>query len=149
MHAWGPSRFCRVRLFVTLWTVAHQFPLSVGFSRQEFWSGLPCLSPGDLPNPGTEPESPATPILQAESLLLRRWESPNDWDHTAKMCASGLGIQDPWDCSLGSSWCPPVSRTVPVDSWSSSIIIHRSCASLDDKLYVYTTNDAQGSVWDL
>ena len=40
-----------VRLIVTLWTVAHQAPLSVGFSRQEYWSGLPCPSPGDLPSP--------------------------------------------------------------------------------------------------
>ena len=43
---------------VTPWTVAHQAPLSMGFSRQESWSGLPCPSPGDLPNPGTEPGSP-------------------------------------------------------------------------------------------
>ena len=46
-----------------LWTVAHQAPLSMGFSRQEHWSGLPCLPPGDLPNPGTEPSSPASPAL--------------------------------------------------------------------------------------
>ena len=43
----------------TRWTVAHQAPLSVGFSRQEDWSGLPFTSPGDLPNPGMEPRSPA------------------------------------------------------------------------------------------
>ena len=49
----------RVRLFVTLWTVAYQAPLSVGFSRQQYWSGLPFPSPGDLPNPGIKPESPA------------------------------------------------------------------------------------------
>ena len=45
--------------FATPWTAAHQAPLSMGFSRQEYWSGLPCPSPGDLPNPGFEPESPA------------------------------------------------------------------------------------------
>ena len=44
----------RVQLFATLWTVARQAPLSVGFSRQEYWSGLPFPSPGDLPNPGIE-----------------------------------------------------------------------------------------------
>ena len=55
----------RVRLFATLWTVAYQAPLSVGFSRQEYWSGLPFPSPGDLPNPGVEPGSPA---LQADAL---------------------------------------------------------------------------------
>ena len=45
----------RVRLFETPWTVAHQTPLSVGLSRQEYWSGLPCSPPGDLPNPGLNP----------------------------------------------------------------------------------------------
>ena len=46
-------------LFVTLWTVAHQAPLSKGFSRQEYWSGFPFPSPGDLRNPGIEHASPA------------------------------------------------------------------------------------------
>ena len=55
----------RVRLFVTPWTVAHQARLSMGFSRQECWSGLPFPSPGDLPDPGIEPRSPA---LQAHTL---------------------------------------------------------------------------------
>ena len=54
-----------VRLFETLWTVAHQAPPSIGFSRQEYWSGLPFPSPGDLPNPGIEPRSPA---WQADAL---------------------------------------------------------------------------------
>ena len=51
------SCFSRVRLCVTLWTVAHQAALSVGFSRQEYWSGLPCPPPGDLPDLGIEPAS--------------------------------------------------------------------------------------------
>ena len=49
----------RVRLFATPWTVAYQASLSMGFSRQEYWSGLPFPAPGDLPNPGIEPGSPA------------------------------------------------------------------------------------------
>ena len=49
----------RVRLFATPWTVAYQGPLSMGFSRQEYWRGLPFPSPGDLPDPGIEPRSPA------------------------------------------------------------------------------------------
>ena len=49
--------------FVIPWTVAHQTPLSMGFSRQEYWSGLPCPPPGDLPNPGIKPMSPASPAL--------------------------------------------------------------------------------------
>ena len=57
-----------VRLFATPWTVAHQAPLSMGFSRQESWSGLPFPSPGELPNPGIEPGSPA---LQADALTSK------------------------------------------------------------------------------
>ena len=60
----------RVRLFATPWTVAHQALLSMGLSRQEYWSGLPFPSPGDLPDPGIEPRSPA---LQADALTS---ESP-------------------------------------------------------------------------
>ena len=55
----------RVRLFVTPWTAAYQAPPSMRFSRQECWSGLPFPSPGDLPDPGIEPGSPA---LQADVL---------------------------------------------------------------------------------
>ena len=51
------SCFRGVRLFATPWTIAHQAPLSMGFSRQEYWSGLPCPPPGDLPNPGIKPVS--------------------------------------------------------------------------------------------
>ena len=53
------------RLFVTPWTVAHNSPPSIGFSRQEYWSGLPFPSPGDLPDPGIEPGSS---VLQADTL---------------------------------------------------------------------------------
>ena len=56
----------RVGLFVTLWTVAHQAILSMGFSRQECWSGLPFPSPGDLSGPGIEVGSPT---LQADSTI--------------------------------------------------------------------------------
>ena len=54
-----------IRLFVTPWTVAYQAPLSMGFSRQEYWSGLPFPSPGDLPDPGIEP---GFPTLEADAL---------------------------------------------------------------------------------
>ena len=53
---------------MTPWTITRQAPLSLGFSRQEYWSGLPFPSPGDLPTPGIEPRSPA---LQADSLLTK------------------------------------------------------------------------------
>ena len=53
----------RVQLFVTPWTVARQRPLSMEFSRQEYWRGLPFLPPGDLPDPGIEPELLVSPVL--------------------------------------------------------------------------------------
>ena len=67
------SHFSCARLFATLWTLAFQAPLSMGFSRQEYWSGLPRPPPGDLPNPGIELTSPA---LQADSWPLSHQGSP-------------------------------------------------------------------------
>ena len=57
------SHFSYVQFFATLWTVAHQAPLSMRFSRQEYWTGLPCPPPGDLPNPGIEPTILRSPTL--------------------------------------------------------------------------------------
>ena len=56
---------CRVQLFVTPWTVTYQITLTMGFPRQECWSGLPFSSPGDLPDPGIKPRSP---VLQVDAL---------------------------------------------------------------------------------
>ena len=64
----------RVRLFATPWTVVYQAPPSMGFSRQEYWSGLPFPSPGDLPYPGIEPGSPT---LQADTLTSEPPGKPN------------------------------------------------------------------------
>ena len=60
-----------VQLFVILWTVAHQAPLSMGFSRQEYCSGLPCPPPGNLPNPGIEPAPLMFPALTGEFFTTR------------------------------------------------------------------------------
>ena len=75
MHVCVLNLFSCVRLFVILWTVACQVPLYMGFSRQEYWSGLPCPPPGDLPDPGVKPSSPA---LQVDSLPLSHRESPQN-----------------------------------------------------------------------
>ena len=64
------SCFSHVWLFATLWTVIHQAPLSMEFSRQEYWSVLPCVPSGDLPDPGIKPTSPESPALQVDSLPL-------------------------------------------------------------------------------
>ena len=66
VHKVKVKSLSRARLFVTPWAVAYQAPLSMGFSRQECWSGLPFPSPGDLPDPGIEPGSPA---LQADATV--------------------------------------------------------------------------------
>ena len=66
--------FSRVQLFAAPWTVAHQAPPSMGFSRQEYWSWLPLPSPGHLPDPGIEPRSPT---LQADALTSEPPGKPN------------------------------------------------------------------------
>ena len=68
--------FRPVWLFATPWTVGHQAPLSMGFSRQEYWSGLPFSSPGDLPDPGIEPRSPT---LEADALTSEPPGKPLCW----------------------------------------------------------------------
>ena len=68
------SRFNHVELFLTLWIVACQALLSLGFSRQEYWSGLPCPLPEGLPHPGIKPRSPA---LQVDSIPLSHQVSRN------------------------------------------------------------------------
>jgi len=71
------SHFSRVWLFVTLWTVAWQVPLSMGFFRQESWSGLPCPSPRDLPDPGVEPTFLVSPSLAGGLFTISAtWEAP-------------------------------------------------------------------------
>ena len=66
----------RVQFFETTWTVACQDPPCMEFSRQEYWSGLPFPSPGDLPDPGFKPMPPASPSLQVDSLPLSPQRSP-------------------------------------------------------------------------
>ena len=68
--------------FATLWTVAFQVPLSMGFSRQEYWNELPFPSPGDLPNPGNEPRSPA---LLADSLQTELCRKPIAGGHCTNL----------------------------------------------------------------
>ena len=102
MHWSEVKSLSRVWLFVTPWTVAHQAPLSMGFSSQECWSGLPCPPPGDLPNPGIEPRSPA---LQADALPSEppgkhsylwlkylKVGATTKWDHGGKICKNCEGL---------------------------------------------------------
>ena len=75
------SHFSPVWLFATPWSVARRTPLSLGFFKQEYWSGLPCPSPGDLPNPEIESGSPAASALKAD---LYRWTTGEPWLHWSR-----------------------------------------------------------------
>ena len=90
------SPFSHVWLCVTPWTIAHQAPLSVGFSRQRYWSGLPCPLPGGLPTWGSNLCLPASLVLQADSL-------PTEPSAAAKSLQSCPILHDPMDCSLPGS----------------------------------------------
>ena len=72
------SHFSHAQLFVALWTIACQASLSIGFSRQEYWSRLSCPSPGDLPNPRIEPTSLMSPALAGGFFTTSAtWEAPD------------------------------------------------------------------------
>ena len=87
------SRFHSVQLFVTQWTVVCQAPMSMGFSRQEYWSELPCHPPGDLPDPGIEPASPVSLALAGEFFTTvppgkrtEYWFHPNGGSRGKRPC---------------------------------------------------------------
>ena len=85
------SGFRGVRLFETPWTVAFQAPLSMRFfSRQEYWSRLPCPPPGDVSNPGIEPSSPASTALQEDSLPTEPPGKPNHMELSGQKRTLGL-----------------------------------------------------------
>ena len=76
LYACMLSHFNHIQLFVTLWTRAYQASLSTGFFRQEYWSGLPCPAPGDLPDPGMEPASLTSPSLAGRFFTTSAaWET--------------------------------------------------------------------------
>ena len=93
------------QLFVTPWTVAHQAPPSMGFSRQEYWSGLPFPSPGDLPDPGIKPKSPS---LWADALTS---EPPGETEKKSTQDERPPDLllrldRCQWICKLGVNWSP-------------------------------------------
>ena len=78
IHELVLNRFSYVQLSAAPWTVDHQAPLSVGFSRQECWRGFPCPPPGALPDPGIEPMSAVSPALQADYFTAKPPVEPTD-----------------------------------------------------------------------
>ena len=113
-----------VRLFETPWTTAYQVPPSVGFSRQEYWSGLPFPSPGDLPNPGIEPRSPT---LQAYVLPS---EPPG------KSISLYMPLVIHGVCAFCHSECysSTFGPNKPISSSNTSLKKQKSVPRLEDKL---------------
>ena len=98
--------------FAILWTVAHQASLSMGFSRQEYSSGLPCSTPRDLPDPGIEPKSPASPALQVDSLPTEPPGKPSGQLGRAKGSSSSSAGKES-TCNAGDPSSIPESGRSP------------------------------------
>ena len=121
-----PSHFSHVRLCATLWIVALQAPLSMGFSRKEYWSGLTCPFPEDLPDPGIKPSSLTSPALAGGFFTTSStWEAPLcvfAAAAAAKSLQSGPTLCDPIDGSPPGSPVPGIlqARTLEWDAISFS-----------------------------
>ena len=100
------SHFSRVWFYVTPWTVALRAPLSMGFSRQEYWSGLPYPLSGDLPNPGIQPVSSASPALRVESPPLSHRGSPKLVDAVLYLVAQSRLTLLPYGLQPARLLCP-------------------------------------------
>ena len=106
----GAQLLGHVRFFATQWAIDHQAPVNMGFSRQEYWSGLPFPSPGDLPDSGIEPKGPLIPALaggfftieppakplQINVKLLRFYNSAEPWHK--RCCKMAVLEEDPLLC---------------------------------------------------
>ena len=102
--------FSHVRPFVTLWTVPHQAPLSMGFSRQDYWSGLPCPPPGHLPDPGIEITSAFISCIAGRFFThWTTWEAPNQgWNESESRSVVSNSL---WPHGLYSPWNFPGQNT--------------------------------------
>ena len=116
------SRFSSVWLFSTLRIVACQFPLFMGFSRQEYWGGLPCCPPGDIPNPGIKPTSLC--LLHWHTGSLPPWASGKPWRQIL-VCMSNLifwaflkmqRFTFKWPVMHQMLWLPPQPPILPNSS---------------------------------
>ena len=97
------SCFLCVRLFATLWSIASQVLLSMESSRQEYWSGLPRPTPGDLPNPGTEPVSLMSPALTSGFFTTSiTWEAPIICSFISAILASAIFSVLTFDAGRGN-----------------------------------------------
>ena len=109
VDVWVLSHVSHIWLHVTPWTVAHQAPLSMGLSRQECWSGMPCPPPGHLPNSGIEPTSLMSPALAGKFFATSAtWHNRlNHWPLVINSVSTEVRGWDwkfqPFDCKIASS----------------------------------------------
>ena len=122
------SHFSHVWLFVTLWTVAHQATLSMGFSRQEYWRGLPCPPPGDLPEPGIgyciKPLGGAV-YFMGHSLLWPIRDSSRDWSFGSKT------VDLVWKKEQGTRyWLKCLAPLLHSQFWEHTLFVAITASSL-------------------
>ena len=113
------SHFSHVQLFATLWTVVCQAPLPMGFSRQEYWRGLPCPPPGDLPDPWIKTASLMSPALQAS---LQQLYSEQFYWHQFSNSIGSLGVPFWWF----SQYFKPLQYyyvVLVLDQWSLLLLL--------------------------
>ena len=117
------SHFCHVQLFETLWTVFCQAPLPMGFSRQEYWSGLPCPPPGDLPDPWIKTASLMSPALQAslKQLCIEQFY----WHHFSNsICSLGVATSHFGDShSISNLYSIIIFVVVVLDQWPLLLLL--------------------------
>ena len=118
MNAILSSHFSHVRLFATLWTVARQTLLSIGFSRQEYWSGLQCPPPGNLPDPGIKPMSLMSPALTGGFFTTSAtWEDPViPTGHLQSHWKILLKLSENQDSLYSSAWFILLRQSVPCET---------------------------------
>ena len=109
------NHFSRVQVFVTPWTVAHQVPLSMGFSKQEYWSGLPCPSPRGLLDSGMKPSSLMSPALAGEFFITSAiWEARRLYSEVKSLSRVWL-TATPWPAAYQA---PPSMGFSRQEYWS-------------------------------
>ena len=144
MYACVLCWFSRVWLFMTLWTVACLSLLSMGCSRQEFWSGLPCPPPGDLSDPEIKPLSLMSPALQAGSLPLAP-PGKLSKNYLLPFAPSCPTLCDPMDSSLPGSTIHGIFQARILE-WAA-ISFSRVSSQPRDRTWVSSIADRRFTVW--
>ena len=133
MRAWVLTCFSHVWLYVALWNVIYQALLSIGFSREEYWTGLPCPSPRDLSHPGTEPMHLTSPALEGRFFIPGSWKKQESSRKTS--ISALLTMPKPltmWiTINCGKFWKRWEYQTTWLASWEICMQIRKQQLELD------------------